>query len=294
VCVHTHTHTHTGLTQSHLCNQLAGASSLVTGARAGAVAAQDHAAVTEPRGDGAPWWSASHAAPEADQGGGKEGGKGQDVTATGPAPATASTVPEQPLSAQELCGLARHKFVWNTHLLAPLRQRRTASAAAAAAVEEEELYLASADAHRAAAAAAPAAGGGAAAVPASGGIARQWSAVDVESTGAGALEDVGEAADQWLVRGMQSDGLLAVVCGYAESVKVKVKLRTVDLTLVSRRSRFRSGVRFFSRGVDSEGHVSNFVETEQVHALYNYMIFFILFFRFAIFSIHNRLHPRAA
>ena len=31
-----------------------------------------------------------------------------------------------------------------------------------------------------------------------------------------------------------------------------------------RASRFRSGVRFFSRGVDGEGHVSNFVETEQV------------------------------
>lgn len=265
----------------------------MAGARAGAVAAQDHATVTAPRGDGAPWWSASYAAPEADQRGGKGGGKGgnvQDVAAIGPAPATARTVPEQPLSAQELCGLARDKFVWNTHLLAPLRQRRTAAAAAAAAVEEEELYLASADAHRAAAAAAPAAGGGAAAVPASGGIARQWSAVDVESTGAGALEDVGEAADQWLARGMQSDGLLAVVCGYAESVKVKVKLRTVDLTLVSRRSRFRSGVRFFSRGVDSEGHVSNFVETEQVLALYNYMIYFY----FAIFSIHNRLHSRAA
>ena len=275
---HTHTHTHTGLTQSNLCNQLAGASSLMAGARAGGVAAQDHASVTAPRGDGAPWWSASHAAP--DQGGGKGVRKGQNVTATGPAPApaAASTVPEQPLSAQELCRLARDKFVWNTHLLAPLRQRRTAPAAAAAAGEEEELYLASADAHRAAAAAVSAAGGGAAAVPASGGIARQWSAVDMESAGAGALEDEGEAADQWLARGMQRDGLLAVVCGYAESLKVKVKLRTVDLTLVSRRSRFRSGVRFFSRGVDSEGHVSNFVETEQVLALYYSMIFFYFYF----------------
>ena len=236
----------------------------MAGARAGAVAAQDHAAVMASRGNGAPWWFASHAAPETDQEAGKGGGEGQDVTATGPAhaPAAASTVPEQPLSAQELCRQARDKFVWNTHLLAPLRQRRTAPAAAAAAAEKEELYLESADAHRAAAAA-PAAGGGAAGVGASGGIARQWSAADIESAGAGALEEEGEAADQWLARGMQCDGLLAVVCGYAESVKVKVKMRTVDLTLVSRRSRFRSGVRFFSRGVDSEGHVSNFVETEQ-------------------------------
>lgn len=35
-------------------------------------------------------------------------------------------------------------------------------------------------------------------------------------------------------------------------------------TLVSRRSRFRSGTRLFSRGIDSTGNVANFVETEQI------------------------------
>jgi hypothetical protein len=48
---------------------------------------------------------------------------------------------------------------------------------------------------------------------------------------------------------------------------MQVKASRVKMTLVSRRSRYRSGVRFFSRGVDAEGrHVSNFVETEQVVA----------------------------
>lgn len=33
---------------------------------------------------------------------------------------------------------------------------------------------------------------------------------------------------------------------------------------MSRRSRFRAGTRYFRRGIDREGHVANFVETEQV------------------------------
>jgi hypothetical protein len=34
--------------------------------------------------------------------------------------------------------------------------------------------------------------------------------------------------------------------------------------LISRRSRYRPGTRFFTRGIDHDGHTANFVETEQV------------------------------
>jgi hypothetical protein len=37
------------------------------------------------------------------------------------------------------------------------------------------------------------------------------------------------------------------------------------LLLVSRRSCLRQGRRFIMRGIDKEGNVANFVETEQVH-----------------------------
>nr|XP_006012769.2 PREDICTED: phosphatidylinositide phosphatase SAC1 [Latimeria chalumnae] len=37
-----------------------------------------------------------------------------------------------------------------------------------------------------------------------------------------------------------------------------------DWILVSRRSCFRAGVRYYVRGIDSEGHAANFVETEQI------------------------------
>ena len=40
--------------------------------------------------------------------------------------------------------------------------------------------------------------------------------------------------------------------------------RQVELVLVARRSRKRAGVRYSRRGVDAEGNVANFAETEQI------------------------------
>ncbi len=40
--------------------------------------------------------------------------------------------------------------------------------------------------------------------------------------------------------------------------------RKLQLYLISRRSRFRAGTRYFRRGVDHDGHVANFNETEQI------------------------------
>ena len=38
----------------------------------------------------------------------------------------------------------------------------------------------------------------------------------------------------------------------------------MQLVLIGRRSRFRAGTRYFRRGIDLEGHVANFNETEQI------------------------------
>jgi hypothetical protein len=37
-----------------------------------------------------------------------------------------------------------------------------------------------------------------------------------------------------------------------------------NFALISRRSRFRAGTRYFTRGIDAKGHVANFNETEQI------------------------------
>lgn len=43
----------------------------------------------------------------------------------------------------------------------------------------------------------------------------------------------------------------------------KINNKTFTWGLITRRSRHRPGTRYFSRGIDENGHVSNFVETEQ-------------------------------
>ncbi|BFZ62812.1 Inositol-1,4,5-trisphosphate 5-phosphatase 1 [Saitoella coloradoensis] len=58
--------------------------------------------------------------------------------------------------------------------------------------------------------------------------------------------------------------LTTAIRGFVESVPVQVGIRPGNLTLISRLSCERAGTRFNSRGIDDQGHVSNFVETETV------------------------------
>jgi hypothetical protein len=44
----------------------------------------------------------------------------------------------------------------------------------------------------------------------------------------------------------------------------KINNNSFTWGLITRRSRHRPGTRYFSRGIDAHGHVSNYVETEQV------------------------------
>ncbi|CAG8596793.1 8906_t:CDS:10, partial [Paraglomus occultum] len=61
-----------------------------------------------------------------------------------------------------------------------------------------------------------------------------------------------------------SDFILPVVFGFVSIHQTSIKSRATNFALISRRSRFRNGTRFFSRGVDRDGNVSNYVETEQI------------------------------
>lgn len=57
--------------------------------------------------------------------------------------------------------------------------------------------------------------------------------------------------------------IMPVMFGFIEVKLASVNGRSFVLGLVARRSRHRAGTRYFSRGVDADGHVSNSVETEQ-------------------------------
>jgi hypothetical protein len=57
--------------------------------------------------------------------------------------------------------------------------------------------------------------------------------------------------------------ILPVMFGMLEIRNTSIKGTPLVFVLTSRRSRFRAGTRYFSRGIDEAGNVSNFNETEQ-------------------------------
>uniref|UniRef100_A0A8C8GKD3 SAC domain-containing protein n=1 Tax=Oncorhynchus tshawytscha TaxID=74940 RepID=A0A8C8GKD3_ONCTS len=61
---------------------------------------------------------------------------------------------------------------------------------------------------------------------------------------------------------------IPVVHGFIVMKPCRVNGKIFEWILISRRSCFRAGVRYYVRGIDSEGHAANFVETEQI-VLYN-------------------------
>ncbi|OBT76038.1 hypothetical protein VF21_03551 [Pseudogymnoascus sp. 05NY08] len=58
--------------------------------------------------------------------------------------------------------------------------------------------------------------------------------------------------------------ILPVIFGMLEISPTTVKGMPLTIALITRRSRHRAGTRYFSRGIDESGHVSNFNETEQI------------------------------
>ena len=69
------------------------------------------------------------------------------------------------------------------------------------------------------------------------------------------LTDFGVSIGDWCFK---------IICGSVELKTVYVGAEQVKAVLLSRLSCERAGTRFNVRGVDDEGHVANFVETEQV------------------------------
>ncbi|XP_053570444.1 phosphatidylinositol-3-phosphatase SAC1 [Bombina bombina] len=57
---------------------------------------------------------------------------------------------------------------------------------------------------------------------------------------------------------------IPVLHGFIAIHSCSINGKYFDWILISRRSCFRAGVRYYVRGIDSEGHAANFVETEQI------------------------------
>ncbi|ORZ27073.1 SacI homology domain-domain-containing protein [Lobosporangium transversale] len=58
--------------------------------------------------------------------------------------------------------------------------------------------------------------------------------------------------------------ILPIINGFVDIKEVEINRKPFTFVLISRRSRHRAGTRYFSRGVDIHGNVSNFNESEQI------------------------------
>ncbi|KAK0946998.1 Phosphoinositide phosphatase sac1 [Friedmanniomyces endolithicus] len=58
--------------------------------------------------------------------------------------------------------------------------------------------------------------------------------------------------------------ILPVMYGMMNITATSMKGNALSFVLITRRSRYRAGTRYMSRGIDEQGHVSNFNETEQM------------------------------
>ncbi|ETW87575.1 hypothetical protein HETIRDRAFT_378661 [Heterobasidion irregulare TC 32-1] len=61
-----------------------------------------------------------------------------------------------------------------------------------------------------------------------------------------------------------SSYILPIIYGSFDIRLSSINGQNIQVSLISRRSRFRAGTRYFRRGVDHDGHVANFNETEQI------------------------------
>ncbi|KAF6011471.1 hypothetical protein HII13_002480 [Brettanomyces bruxellensis] len=57
--------------------------------------------------------------------------------------------------------------------------------------------------------------------------------------------------------------ILPLIYGYAKFVRTTICGTPITFGLITRRSRHRAGTRYFRRGIDNDGYVANFNETEQ-------------------------------
>ena len=58
--------------------------------------------------------------------------------------------------------------------------------------------------------------------------------------------------------------ILPVMFGMMRITSTRIKSTPLTFTLITRRSRHRAGTRYLTRGIDEQGHVANYNETEQI------------------------------
>ncbi len=74
---------------------------------------------------------------------------------------------------------------------------------------------------------------------------------------------------------MDTRWIQPIIMGYLNECHFEVDQHIdIHLILISRRNRHRAGVRMHCRGIDDDGNVANYVETEQVKESFKFRNYF--------------------
>lgn len=73
-----------------------------------------------------------------------------------------------------------------------------------------------------------------------------------------------ELIDAATIQPLVGDYIMPVIYGYVNLAQTTINGHIVTFGLITRRSRWRAGTRYFRRGIDDEGSVANYNETEQI------------------------------
>lgn len=74
---------------------------------------------------------------------------------------------------------------------------------------------------------------------------------------------------------LQKSWAVVLICGYVSSAVQILHDSEIQLTLLSRRSVNHAGTRYITRGIDDDGHVANYCETEQILKYGNHILSFV-------------------
>lgn len=69
--------------------------------------------------------------------------------------------------------------------------------------------------------------------------------------------------------------IVVLICGYVGIENLTIDNNNIQFTLISRRSKYHAGTRYNTRGVDDDGRVANFIETEQLIRYKNYIMSYV-------------------
>lgn len=84
-----------------------------------------------------------------------------------------------------------------------------------------------------------------------------------------------------------SEWFLRVICGSIQIRTVYIGCKIAKVAVISRLSCNRVGTRFNVRGINDDGHVANFIETEQVYFIFSFISKELMLWNSSIIFLHN-------